>query len=168
MSPQPSLASLLRGFIVHHFGTFNPLSKIFLVAKSVFPVISETIFAFFQRFLDKGNLFSYFCHEFLRASRASFGGWVGGCPSLCRFACPASCLPASCPVRLQKIGLLSVPVGVLGACGLLCSFWLLLYRLPAYLVKIGTKGANFPIFCNPFAIPLHGLCNPFACRVGRR
>ena len=76
------------------------------------------------------------------------GGGVLLCVASLRSSCPASCLPASCPVHLQKIGLPSVSVGVLGLVACCVPLGLLLYRLPAYLVKIGTNGANFqPVSC---------------------
>ena len=108
-------------------------------------------------------------------------GW-GGRPSLCRFACPASCLPASCPVHLpterqgKTHALLPCPLwaylranGLLyctgrenGSTGLksgftgLFSVGLLCGR--AYLVKIGTEGANFQSVLRPVLLGKFSAC----------
>ena len=50
------------------------------------------------------------------------------------------------PVHLQKIGLLSVPVGVLGACGLLCPVvlvWAIVISLACVPCQDRDKGRKF-------------------------
>lgn len=140
------------------FGTFNPLSKIFLVLFRQTLVISETICRNFQDFLATGRLFAENLARILEGVKGiAWRAHPGGgsvfvlLPSLP--ACGLSCGPVPSEKNRASVHL----HGLLWALGLLFRLGLLLYRLPAYLVKIGTKGENFqPKFlslCTSF--PVH-------------
>ena len=162
-----------------------PVSKDFLVRFRLPRGISETNSQNFQIFLATGRLFAENLARILGRVKgfglpphpggglflSRFRPWPWPCvrgPVLSCFRPCGACLrPRLRPVHLQKIGL---PWGlnwVLSVRPFGRSREAFIISLACVPCQVGNKGRKFayllPIFCLSFAIPLHVLCNPFAC-----
>ena len=158
------------------FGTSKALSKIFLVLKSVFPVISETNSRFFQIFLATGRLFAENLARILAGVKGfglpphPGGGSVfvllssslgcGGASVLPSLWGLLPSLPAACPPAKNRPSV-GLELGFVRPS--LWPFpWGFYYIACLRTLSSGEQRAKIFIpFARPFACPLQSLCTSF-------
>lgn len=171
-----SLLSLLNRppstFLVPRFGTFNPLSKIFLVRFRLGSGISETIFAFFQIFLATGRLFAENLARILGrvkgfAWRVHPGGGLVSRFRPCFRPWPCvrgACLPAACSITANGKNRppwgLNWVLSVRPCCRSRGAFIISLACVPCQVRDKGRK------FSTQIFKPVHFLCS--SCPVHHR